>query len=101
MSIKTEVAAAATGFITAGDYTIAVTDPADGLTIKIDGDILPDDGLHLVRQNFAGDDYEPVTMNGRLVLLGPYNRTATPAEVGTYSLRGHVTNTIKIWTEAI
>lgn len=98
MGTKAEVAAAVSGPIVRGDQTVEITDPTLYKTIKIDG-LQAGDALNLLRQNYAGDGYEPVTMLGRHIQLNAGNRTATPVEIGIYSLEGYVTGPVKVWTE--
>lgn len=98
---KESVAANVSGQVDRGDFTFEVTDPTLFKTFKMDGGG-PGTELYLLRQNYAGDDYESVTMGGRRVVLDDFNRTVTPAEVGIYTLEGIVGGTVlDFWTEDI
>jgi hypothetical protein len=99
MSTKTTIVANRTTNLAAGDYTFDVTDPTSFKTLKMDGG--SESLLSLVRQNRGGDGWEPVFSDGRQVHLHRANRTATPSEVGTYSVEGAVAGSITLWTEEI
>ena len=96
---KISVAANISGQVDRGDFTFQITDPTLFKTFKMDGGG-PGTELYLMRQNYDEDDYEPVTMGGRMVVLDDFHRTVTPAELGIYTLEGIVVGTVsRFWTE--
>ena len=100
MSTKASIAARITGTIAAGTYTFNVTDPSNALTLKVDG-LIAGSSLSLLRQNYAGNGWELVMDNGIPVVLNTLRRTATPREVGTYTVAGTVAAAVALWSEAI
>lgn len=98
---KSSVAANVSGQVDRGDFTFQITDPTLFKTFKMDGGG-PNTALQLMRENYGGDDYEPVTMGGRKVQLNDFNRTVTVAELGVYTLEGSIDGTVsRFWTEDI
>jgi len=101
---KNLIAAALSGSIVAGDNTITITDPAAGLTIKADG-IRAGDALNLLRENYGdegiSDGWEPATDGRGHIQININRRTATPVEVGVYTVEGYVDGSVVLWTEAI
>jgi len=95
---KAKISDLVAGVIVAGAHTIPITDPADCKTIKVDG-LAADGSLNLLRQNFAGNGYEPVFNDGKQVQFNSKNLTATPNEVGTYTVAGTITGPATLWTE--
>lgn len=95
---KTLIVASVSGAIVAGTYTFAVTDPGSFKTLKIDG-ISSGDIFNLLRQNYAGTGWEKVTDGAGEIHLTDHRRTATPAEIGTYSIEGTAKAAITLWAE--
>jgi hypothetical protein len=99
MSTKTSIAAGISGAIAAGTHTFAVSDPTSFKTLKMDGGA--NSLLKLLRQNYAADGWEPVMEGGVEVFLSNKRRTATPNEVGTYSVQGNIAGSVTLWTEEV
>lgn len=96
---KASVATNISGQVGRGDFTFEVTDPTLLKTFFMDGGNAGT-ALQLLRQNYAGDGYEPVTMGGRQVQMNDFNRSVTPAAKGVYTLEGNVEGTVsRFWTD--
>jgi len=98
MGTKAAVAEAISGSIAAGAYTFEISDPTTYKTVKIDG-LQSGDKFDLVRENFGADGWEPSTDGRGNIQLNTDRRTATPLEIGVYSVVGSSAGDVTIWTE--
>lgn len=101
MGTKTLLLDGVTGAVIPGvaANSFEVTDPTNFLTVKVEG-LAEGDYLNLVRENYAADGFEPVTMNGHPIQLNRGNTSATPAEKGVYALESPlVAGTVTAYTE--
>lgn len=87
------------GTLVPATHQFEITDPSAYKTVVVDN--LPaGEAIAIVRENFAGDGWQPATNGAKQEVLHSGNNSATPLKPGVYGLSGTVTG-VTIYTEEV